>query len=261
MKDSAAEECAAVQVGLFITCLTDTFYPRVGAAMVASLRHYGCRVRFPAEQTCCGQPAYNNGLKDEAAGLVEKLAGVFEPDRYVVSPSVSCNAMLKLHGPGLFPAGSEGRRKAEALAGKLFEFNTFVTDVLGVDLARFGGDTSGGRGTYHYSCHNRGLISFEEATERAEDLMGDRYRPLTRSDQCCGFGGAFATEFDPISGAMLEEKIGCILGADVDLLICDEAGCRMNIEGGLHRRGESIRVLHTAELIAEALSLHLPEVK
>ncbi len=229
--------------------------------MVASLRHFGCRVRFPAEQTCCGQPAYNNGLKDEAAGLVERLAEVFESDRYVVSPSASCNAMVKLHGPELFAAGSEGRRKAEGLAEKLFEFNSFVTEVLEVDLARFGGDTPCTRGTYHYSCHNRGLTSFEEATGRAKDLLGDRYQPLTRSDQCCGFGGAFATEFDPISGAMLEEKIGCIKAADVDLVICDEAGCRMNIEGGLHRRVESIRVMHTAELIAEALGLALPEIK
>ncbi|MCL5020786.1 MAG: (Fe-S)-binding protein, partial [Bacteroidetes bacterium] len=30
------------------------------------LRHLGCDVVFPENQTCCGQPAYNSGYFDEA---------------------------------------------------------------------------------------------------------------------------------------------------------------------------------------------------
>ncbi len=67
-----------MQVGLFITCLTDTFFPRVAAAVVAVLRHHGCAVRVPLEQTCCGQPAYNNGLTRPAAQLLDRLCRIFE---------------------------------------------------------------------------------------------------------------------------------------------------------------------------------------
>jgi L-lactate dehydrogenase complex protein LldE len=92
-------------------------------------------------------------------------------------------------------------------------------------------------------------------------MLGEAFAPLDRADQCCGFGGAFAMEFEEISDAMLEDKLACVEQTGADLLICDEAGCRMNIEGGLHRRGRPVRVAHTAELIAEALSLPLPEVQ
>ena len=63
-----------MRVGLFITCLTDTFYPRVGVAVVKTLRHLGCEVEFPEAQTCCGQPGYNSGLKTEAAHLIARRA-------------------------------------------------------------------------------------------------------------------------------------------------------------------------------------------
>jgi len=250
-----------MQVGLFITCLSDTFYPRVGAAVVAVLRHFGCTVRFPTEQTCCGQPAYNNGLKSEAAVLVARLAAAFEPDDYVVSPSASCTAMLKLHGPELFEAGSVARRRVDALAFKLFDFDTFLVEVLKADLPPLETLKPGQQATMHYPCHCRGLVSCAEAIEHARHLLGDAWVPLPRADQCCGFGGAFAMEFQEISDAMLEDKLTCLEQAGADLLICDEAGCRMNIEGGLHRRGQPMRVVHTAELIAEALGLPLPEIE
>jgi L-lactate dehydrogenase complex protein LldE len=247
-----------VQVGLFISCLCDTFYPRVGAAVVAVLRHFECDVRFPAEQTCCGQPAYNNGLADEARPLVRRLAAVFENDEHVVSPSASCSAMVKLHGPGLFPAGSIDRQAAEAFASKLCDFNDFLSDVLGVDLAHFAASSAGEKTTYHYPCHQRGMTESATARERAHRLLGDRFVTLERFDQCCGFGGAFAIEHAPISNAMLDDKLNCVCASDAQRLVCDEIGCRMNIEGGLHRRELPVRVVHTAELVAEALDLDLP---
>ncbi|HRT42472.1 MAG TPA: (Fe-S)-binding protein, partial [Phycisphaerae bacterium] len=61
-----------MDVALFITCLTDSFFPRAGEAVVRVLRHFGCRVQFPAGQTCCGQPAYNSGFHDEARVLARR---------------------------------------------------------------------------------------------------------------------------------------------------------------------------------------------
>jgi len=44
-----------MKVALFITCLTDQFYPQVGVAVAKILEHFGCTVSFPKSQTCCGQ--------------------------------------------------------------------------------------------------------------------------------------------------------------------------------------------------------------
>jgi L-lactate dehydrogenase complex protein LldE len=254
------EGWSLVQVGLFITCLCDTFYPRTGAAVVAVLRHFGCEVRFPLEQTCCGQPAYNNGLPDDARPLVRRLAKIFAGDEHVVSPSASCTAMLKLHGPELFASGSADRELVDAFAAKLRDFNVFLTEALDVDPSPFAHDADGRRMTYHYPCHHRGMTDSVAARNRAHRLLGDQFVSLERFDQCCGFGGAFAVEHAPISGAMLVDKLSCIDATGADVLICDEIGCRMNIEGGLHRRGSTVRVVHSAEIIAESLGLDLPEV-
>ena len=54
----------AVKVSLFITCLGDSYFPRAGIAAVKVLEHLGCAVDFPAAQTCCGQPMFNNGFPD-----------------------------------------------------------------------------------------------------------------------------------------------------------------------------------------------------
>ena len=274
-----------MQVGLFITCLTDTFFPRVAAAVVAVLRHQGCEVRVPLEQTCCGQPAYNNGLTRPAAQLLDRLCRIFEADEYVVSPSASCVTMVAKHGPELFAEGTAQRRRAEAFGRKTYEFTSFLVEVLGVDLGELTREDTGsklpvapgveGTGspgapgpvappflpktTYHYPCHCRGLVSCQTGQDRAERLTGNAFVELPRADQCCGFGGTFSTDYAPISNTMLADKIDTITESGAALLVCDEAGCRLNIAGGLHRRGSSVRVAHTAELIAESLGLALPD--
>jgi L-lactate dehydrogenase complex protein LldE len=249
-----------VRVGLFITCLADTFHPRTGAAVVAVLRHFGCEIRFPIEQTCCGQPAFNNGLRREAAPLVDRLARLFEPDEHVVCPGASCAAMIVEHGPELFAADTPERRRAEALAAKTRDVLSFMTDVLEVDPNQWLDGLDDVRLGYHYPCHSRDFIQPVDALARANRLLGGRVDALDRYDQCCGFGGMFAVEHAPISGVMVADKVQCIRAAECDVVVCDESGCRLNIEGALHRQGASMRVAHTAELIAEALGLPLPEV-
>ena len=245
-----------MRVGLFITCLTDTFFPRVGVAVVKTLRHLDCTVDFPAEQTCCGQPGYNTGLHGEAAKLIERMAEVFASFDYVVSPSGSCVAMVKLHGPHLFAPDDSRAGPVAALADKTYEFESFLTDVLQVDWDALGVQCPG-RFTYHYPCHLRGLTDPRAAQEFAGRL-GEGFVPMQRFDSCCGFGGTFAASYPGISDAMLADKIGCIEATGAETLICNEGGCGMNIAGGLHRRGRAVRLLHLAEIIAAAQGWELP---
>ena len=65
-------------VQLFVTCLIDSFFPNIGEAMVHVLNRAGLRVEFPAAQTCCGQPAFNAGLRSQAWPLAEHTLEVFE---------------------------------------------------------------------------------------------------------------------------------------------------------------------------------------
>ena len=60
-----------MQVGLFIPCYIDQFFPDVGFATLEVLERFGAQVEFPVAQTCCGQPMANTGCTDQAAPLAE----------------------------------------------------------------------------------------------------------------------------------------------------------------------------------------------
>ena len=85
--------------------------PSVGFAAIRLLEAAGCEVVVPKAQTCCGQPAYNSGETPGARAIALKTIAAFDGYDYVVAPSGSCAAMLKLHYPRLM-AGDDERRAA-----------------------------------------------------------------------------------------------------------------------------------------------------
>ena len=66
-----------MRIALFVTCLADALYPRVGQATVTLLERLGHEVVFPDRQTCCGQMHINTGYQREALPLVRHYADVF----------------------------------------------------------------------------------------------------------------------------------------------------------------------------------------
>src|SRR5580765_2113971 len=90
------------RVALLVTCLVDLFRPSVGFAAVALLEAAGCTVEVPRAQTCCGQPAYNSGDRDDAKRIARQVIAAFVGYDYVVVPSGSCAGMVRVHYPELF---------------------------------------------------------------------------------------------------------------------------------------------------------------
>ena len=80
---------------LFVTCLVDTFFPSVGNAVVNVLANQGVKSRVSDKQTCCGQPAFNAGLWNDARAMARHTIDVFSDDESpVVVPSGSCADMV-----------------------------------------------------------------------------------------------------------------------------------------------------------------------
>jgi L-lactate dehydrogenase complex protein LldE len=236
------------RVGLFVTCLTDQFYPRVGVAVTKILEHFGCRVEFPAGQTCCGQPFYNNGFAEQATRLGRRMIELFSGFDYVVTPSGSCCAMVRGHYRQLLGE--------EKLSGRTYEFAEFLEKVLRVDFSAFKLPVKR-TVTYHYACHLRGIEGPGEGANLLRKIGNVEFRAMEKAEQCCGFGGTFAVKYPAISGAIVEDKTNCIAATGASTLICNDAGCTMNISGMCHRQGMGTEVRHMAELIAEAMGLEI----
>jgi len=242
------------RVALFVTCLTDQFYPRVGVAITKILEHFGCVVEFPREQTCCGQPFYNNGFHPESRELAKRMIDIFEPYDYVVTPSGSCCAMVREQYHQLFAGDRDWEEPMRRLAIRTFEFVEFLDKVLKVDFAQFKLPRAMSV-TYHYTCHLRGLGVKDEGVRLLRQIGNVQFKPMEKTDQCCGFGGTFAVKYPAISGAIVDDKVNCIAATGAVTLICNDAGCTMNIAGMCHRRGMDTSVRHIAELMADAMGI------
>lgn len=237
-----------MKVSLFITCLADVFYPGVGKDVVEILERLGCEIEFPAEQTCCGQPAYNTGYHKDTKEVAKHMIATFEHAEYVVAPSGSCVLMVHEY-PSLFdrPEDTVWREKAQALADKTYEFTQFLVDVLKVEKI---GAQLHAKATLHRSCHmNRLLGVVEPPMKLLNQVKGLEMIPLSHSYDCCGFGGTFSVKMAPISEQMVDEKIQHIEDTGADVLIGADCSCLMNIQGRMKRKGNRMDVLHIAQVL------------
>jgi L-lactate dehydrogenase complex protein LldE len=242
-------------VQLFVTCLVDMFYPEVGEAIVDVLSRLGVTVDFAPDQTCCGQPAFNAGLRSDARKMAEHMIEVFErPVRsletsqvYVISPSGSCVHMIRVNYPELFADDPAWLARAQSLAARTFEFSEYLVDRLGVtDVgARWDGTL-----TYHPSCHlSRGLGVDRQPRALLAAVKGAQIVELPHADECCGFGGIFSVTHPEVSKEMLLKKIENLEASQSPTLVVPDAGCLMHIAGGLHRMGKGQRAVHLAEIL------------
>lgn len=234
------------RASLMVTCLGDLFFPHVGIAIVRVLRKLGVTVDVPADQTCCGLPLFNSGYHAEAAAVARRTAALFRDSEHVVVPSGSCAWMVKHEYPGLL-AGAGLAREAEDLAARTHEFSQFLVRVLGV--TEFS-STVPGRVTYHDSCHLlRGLHESESPRTLLGKLRGAELVPLTGADECCGFGGSFAVRLAEVSAQILAKKIANVEATGAACLVACDAGCLMQMGGGLTRNRSKVRAVHLAELL------------
>ncbi|MFC5530180.1 (Fe-S)-binding protein [Cohnella yongneupensis] len=240
-----------MKVSLFITCLSDALYPRVGEAIVRLLAKHGVKVEFPPVQTCCGQPAFNSGYWNEARATAKTIVEAFEDSDFVISPSGSCTGMIH-HYPKLFENDPVMHAKAIGLQRKSYEFTQFLVNVLGVTDV---GAHFPYKVTYHPSCHGSRLLGVKnEPLALMENVQGLEFVPLPFAEDCCGFGGTFAVKMADISGAMVSEKADHVKETEAQVLVGLDLACLMNIAGNLRYRGEPVRVMHLAELLYEGVT-------
>lgn len=239
------------RVGLFATCIVDLMRPSVGFAAARLLDAAGCDVVVPDTQTCCGQPAYNSGERASAKALALRTMAAFDGLDYVVAPSGSCAAMLKLHYPRLMAGDAQAEGRARAFAERVHELVSFLVDVRGMTSVP-GGFI--GRVTYHDGCSGLRELKIRQQPRRLlAGMPGVELVEMPGTDTCCGFGGLFSVKFPDISNAMVTAKTANIVGVAPEIVLAGELGCLMNIAGKLARQGSNIACRHVAEVLAGEL--------
>ena len=212
------------------------------------LHRLGIRVDFARDQTCCGQPQFNAGLRKDARAIAEHTIKVFENTTGdIVTPSGSCAHMFRHNYPELFEGDSVWLPRAKALAARTYEFTEYLVDKLGVTDV---GAKWDGLLTYHPSCHTlRGINVDKQPRALLANVQGATLVELPHAEECCGFGGIMSVEHPELSAEWLKRKISNFESTNSPTLVVTDAGCLMHIAGGLNRQKKKQRVVHIAEVL------------
>ena len=245
-----------MKVGLFIPCYVDAVYPEVGVATYKLLRHLGIDVTYPQGQTCCGQPMANAGFESQAVPLAEKFEDRFKDFDYVVAPSVSCTAFVRINYPRLL----KGKTECQT-AKKCMDVVEFLHDVVKVDhpLGTFPHKVS-----LHNSCHGVRELGLSSPSERniprynkIIDLLrlvdGIEIVEPERPDECCGFGGMFAVEEKEVSTRMGQEKVRRHMATGAEYVTGPDSSCLMHMQGVAEKQGLNIKFIHVAQILTSGL--------
>ena len=240
-------EAALPKVALFVTCLVDFFRPEIGFAAAALIERAGCEVVVPA-QTCCGQPGYNAGDRNDAIAVARKTIATLEGFEYVVVPSGSCAGMIKIHYPALFQDDEIWAARAGALASKTHELFHFLVNVRGLKTIDA---KCVGVAACHDSCSSlRELGVAREPRALLEKVEGLTLRDIPETETCCGFGGLFAVKYPEISARMADDKLAAAISTGATVLVGGDLGCLLHLAGRASRTGKTIDIRHSAEIVA-----------
>ena len=245
-----------MKIGLFIPCYVDALYPEVGVSTYKLLRSLGLEVEYPEGQTCCGQPMGNAGFERMAEPLARKYDTLFAAYDYVVAPSASCAAYVRLFHPNLM------KEQTCVAASKTMDLVEFLHDVVKVDRlpARFPHKVS-----VHNSCHGvrelglsspseRNVTKFNKIIDLLRLVEGIEVVEPERPDECCGFGGMFSVEEKDVSVRMGLEKLRRHIATGADYITGPDSSCLMHMQGVAQKQKiDDIKFIHVAQILSAGL--------
>lgn len=245
-----------MRIGLFIPCYVNALYPEVGVATYKLLSHLGLDVDYPLHQTCCGQPMANAGFENMAESLATTFDEMFSGYDYVVAPSASCAAFVKINYPHVLHG------KHECLTSKkIMDVVEFLHDVIKPSSlpGHFPHVVS-----VHNSCHGVRELGLSSPSElnipkysKIKDLLklvdGITIKEPERVDECCGFGGMFSVEEPDVSVRMGTDKIERHIATGAEYITGPDSSCLMHMQGIARRQNKPIKFIHVVQILAAGL--------
>jgi L-lactate dehydrogenase complex protein LldE len=239
-----------LRVQLFIPCFIDQLFPETAFNVVKLLEFAGCDVHYNANQTCCGQPAFNAGFQEEAKIVCNKFLEDFNGEDYIVTPSASCAGFIKNYSNTLVLPSDEGSI-SQSVHLKIVELCDFLVNVL--QFTDFKASFPA-KATYHDSCAAlRECKIKEEPRVLLNKVEGLQLLEMADVETCCGFGGTFAVKFEAISSAMASQKVNNALAVGADYIISTDISCLMHLKAYAEKQNLPIKALHIADVLVKGL--------
>ncbi|MCF8051092.1 MAG: (Fe-S)-binding protein [Desulfobacterales bacterium] len=255
-KDTAAGS-SGKRAAFFVGCLIDKIFPNIAEASMTVLENCGVGIYLPDGQGCCGIPALSSGDRKTFFRLLHHNLALFEAAQtdVMLTACATCTSTIKKVWPVMVADQPETlRRRVEQIAEKTTDINAFVAPLI--DPAKL---TAPPRKppmvvTYHDPCHlKKSLGIFAEPRRLLQAAPGCRLAEMAEPDACCGMGGSFNLQYYEISSRIGRLKRDRIVATGASAVTTGCPACMLQISDMLSRSGNSVRVCHPIEIIAEAM--------
>ena len=91
----------------------------------------------------------------------------------------------------------------------------------------------------------------DEPLQLLREVNGLKLIEMARSEECCGFGGTFATKFADISAAMGNSKGESVAATGAEFVTAIDPSCLLHLQGILGKRHVPARTIHLASILAQ----------
>ncbi len=242
-------------VGFLTGCLMDLTFADVNVDTIELLRHYGCEIVIPPQQTCCGSLQGHNGDRATSRELALKNIKAFDTENLdaIIMNTAGCGAFMKEYGHLLedVPTVSSQARRFSAKVKDLSEFLSTIGPPAGLKPGR---SYSSKRVTYHDACH---LVHTQKISRQPRELIqsvpGITYVELSEASWCCGSAGIYNIVRYDDSMKLLDRKLNHIENSDADVLITSNHGCLAQLRYGLAKSKQRTELLHIATFLRRAI--------
>ncbi len=240
-------------VAVLAGCVMPELYGRVNHATVEVLGAIGFEVHVPREHVCCGALHAHNGELDGALELARTTIASFERygDAPVVVNSAGCGAHMKGYGH-LLRDDAQWKERAQRFARRVVDFSEFVAARAPVDWQPKL-DAAFGTLTYDDPCHLCHGQQVRAEPRALLDLVAKAQRvDMHEPEACCGSAGLYSLLRPADSQAVFAAKLSAFDASGADVLVTANPGCHLQWQTGFARAGRDARVVHIAEVLAEA---------
>ena len=238
------------RVGLLAGCVMQSLFGDTHTSTVQLLTQHGCEVRAPAAAGCCGALLLHNGDRARGLEMARRTITAFDSLELdaVLTNAAGCGAAMREYGahfkddPALRPA-------AERVAAKVRDVAEFVHELPDFRPKR----SVNVKVAYHDACHllnGQGVQA--EPRQLLKDIRGVDLVDLHEAEVCCGSAGSYNLTEPELAGRLAARKARNVMATGAEVLVTGNPGCILQIRAALRDQGSSIRVMHTADFLAEA---------
>ena len=250
----AASPASGQTVDLFAQCLADRLLPATVDSTARLIEAGGASVELPADQHCCGLPAFDAGdwvtARRMARQTIQSLEATNHP---IVTPAPSCVIAMREHWPRLFADDPAWRERAAAVGDRVHDLAAWLDGPGHLPNGSLG-DGHGQSWTAHRFCQPSNRAErWARIDLLVERLTGESALPLEEPDVCCGFGGLTSFAAPEVGEGILDRKLNCVAESGCDTLITNNPGCLLHMRACAVARSAAHETIHYADFLAARL--------